>query len=236
MLTGSRLGVARSVGYLQRAFAYSRVATPAMISRPSQSSQGLATVSTGGSIRVALDWTPNTNHTGFYVARASGWYRRAGFSDVSLASPEGSTLTAGRQVASGEASLGVAPSETVVSFATTDKGKPRCVAVGALLQGSTSAICTLSSSGLSRPRDLAGRRYASYSGRFEDAIVRKMVENAGGDPAAVQCHPLDYHAYQDATTMATSSVVSAFLERSSPHRLFTSHGCLSLFRHLTTTT
>ena len=25
-------------------------------------------------VRLALDWTPNTNHTGFFVARAKGWY------------------------------------------------------------------------------------------------------------------------------------------------------------------
>jgi ABC-type nitrate/sulfonate/bicarbonate transport system substrate-binding protein len=25
-------------------------------------------------VTLALDWTPNTNHTGFYVAQQSGWY------------------------------------------------------------------------------------------------------------------------------------------------------------------
>jgi ABC-type nitrate/sulfonate/bicarbonate transport system substrate-binding protein len=27
---------------------------------------------------VALDWTPNSNHTGIYVAIAKGWYEEAG--------------------------------------------------------------------------------------------------------------------------------------------------------------
>ena len=27
---------------------------------------------------LALDWTPNTNHTGIYVALAKGWYRAEG--------------------------------------------------------------------------------------------------------------------------------------------------------------
>ena len=31
-----------------------------------------------GTVRLALDWTPNTNHTGFYVAAAKGWYDEAG--------------------------------------------------------------------------------------------------------------------------------------------------------------
>ena len=33
---------------------------------------------TTGTVRLALDWTPNTNHTGFYVAQANGWYADAG--------------------------------------------------------------------------------------------------------------------------------------------------------------
>src|SRR5450755_4973901 len=28
-------------------------------------------------VTLALDWTPNTNHTGFYVAQYSGWYAHA---------------------------------------------------------------------------------------------------------------------------------------------------------------
>ena len=29
-------------------------------------------------IRFALDWTPNTNHTGLYVAQQQGWFADAG--------------------------------------------------------------------------------------------------------------------------------------------------------------
>uniref|UniRef100_UPI002ACDBF57 ABC transporter substrate-binding protein n=1 Tax=Chloroflexus sp. TaxID=1904827 RepID=UPI002ACDBF57 len=38
-------------------------------------------------ITLALDWTPNTNHIGFYVAAGKGWYQNAGL-EVSLLSPE----------------------------------------------------------------------------------------------------------------------------------------------------
>lgn len=37
-------------------------------------------------ITVALDWTPNTNHVGFYAARALGKYRQFGLS-VKFISP-----------------------------------------------------------------------------------------------------------------------------------------------------
>ena len=32
----------------------------------------------GDTVTVQLDWTPNTNHTGIYVALAKGWYKDAG--------------------------------------------------------------------------------------------------------------------------------------------------------------
>ena len=33
---------------------------------------------TPAKVRLALDWTPNTDHTGFFVAKHEGWYRDAG--------------------------------------------------------------------------------------------------------------------------------------------------------------
>ena len=37
-------------------------------------------------VDLALDWTPNTNHTGIYVAQAGGYYDEAGL-DVRVRSP-----------------------------------------------------------------------------------------------------------------------------------------------------
>ena len=31
-----------------------------------------------GKVRIALDWTPNTNHTGLYVALNKGYFAEAG--------------------------------------------------------------------------------------------------------------------------------------------------------------
>ena len=37
----------------------------------------------GRTVRFALDWTPNTNHTGLYVAQQQGWFTDAGL-DVQI--------------------------------------------------------------------------------------------------------------------------------------------------------
>jgi len=160
--------------------------------------------------RLALDWTPNTNHTGFYVARAQG------LCNIEFVLPEDAAaegMTPARLVAAGKADFAIAPSETAVSFATSESSKPRLQAVAAVLQGSTSAIATLKSSGIDTPAMLAGKRYASYVGRFEDAIVAQMVTNSGGDGTAVDFHPLPAHAYGDEDTMNAGSVVASMLEK-----------------------
>lgn len=139
-------------------------------------------------ITIALDWTPNGNHVGFYVAKAKGLYDAAGLA-VTLLSPhrDAYKATPASKVASGTATFAVTPSETVISHATWPSGspdpKPRLVAVAALLQRDDSAIVTLSSSGIDTPAKLEGKRYASYGARYEGRIVQQMIKNAGGSGA-----------------------------------------------------
>ena len=106
------------------------------------------------SLSVALDWSPNTNHIGFYVAKSNGWYCDAGLS-VQLVSPhrDGYKRTPASRVADGSCDYCVTPSESVVSAHTQPPGvhKPTLLAVATLQQRSTSAVVTLKSSGLDTP-------------------------------------------------------------------------------------
>ena len=131
-------------------------------------------------IDLVLDWTPNTNHTGFYVAAAEGHYAEAGL-DVSIRSPAADDYetTPAKRVATGEATLAIAPSESVISY-RTHPDYPSLTAVAAVCQTDESAIVTLAESDVDRPADLDGRRYASYDARFEDHIVSAMIRNDGG--------------------------------------------------------
>ena len=135
-------------------------------------------------LRLALDWTPNANHSGFYVALARGWYKEANI-DLEIFSPSPeyeSHETPARRIMNGDADICVAPSESLISCWTTDESKgPKPVCVATLLQASTSAIVTLKGSGISSLAQLdATKTYASYTGRFEMNIVRQMIKNAGG--------------------------------------------------------
>lgn len=131
-------------------------------------------------IRVALDWTANTNHTGFYVAREIGLYTDADL-DVALITPnlDGYETTPAKKLELGLADFALAPFESVISLHTKQHNVP-VQAIAALLQEDISAVVTLSSSAITRPNELDGRTYASYKARYEDSIIRQMVINDGG--------------------------------------------------------
>ncbi len=132
-------------------------------------------------LELALDWTPNTNHTGIYVARAEGYYDDADLS-VRIRSPaeDGYEQTPAKRVATGDADLAIAPSESALSYQTHPEYEP-LVAVAAICQQDNSAIVALGDSDIDRPADLDGRTYASYDARFEDHIVAQLVRNNGGE-------------------------------------------------------
>ena len=74
------------------------------------------------SIAIALDWTLNTNHTGFVVAKALGYYEKEGL-HVNLIEPGVPYVPPAERVRDGSATFAVAPSETAIS-SRSQKDKP----------------------------------------------------------------------------------------------------------------
>ncbi len=131
-------------------------------------------------ITLALDWSPNTLHAGYFIAEAEGYFKDNQL-DVTFVSPEEDNYatTPAKKVADRQAHVAVAPSESVISFNTLPDAVP-LVAIAAVLQEDASAIVTRSDSGITRPAQLDGKTFASYQARFEDDIVRQLVQADGG--------------------------------------------------------
>lgn len=130
--------------------------------------------------KVALDWTANTNHTGFYVAKAKGFYEKAGL-EVSLITPDEDNyaVTPAKKVELGLADVALCPFESIISYHT--KSNPfNAVAIAAIFREDISAITVLESSTIQSPKDLDNKSYASYKARYEDHIVAQMIKNDGG--------------------------------------------------------
>lgn len=127
------------------------------------------------SMSLALDWTPNTNHTGIYVALAQNWYRSEGI-DLHLL-PYSANVSPDVLVSSGKADVGISATEGIVADAAV--GQP-VVSIAAIIQHNTSALVTLASSGLTRPRDLDGKIYGGFGAPYESAVVGEIIQKDGG--------------------------------------------------------
>jgi len=124
---------------------------------------------------VILDWTPNTNHTGMYVALAKGWYKDEGL-DVKIL-PYASGTAPDVLVTSGKADVGVSSAEGVVSSAAA--GNP-VVSIAAIVQHNTSGFMALSDSGIKTAKDLDNKIYGGYGSPIEKAILHKIITTDGG--------------------------------------------------------
>jgi len=142
-------------------------------------------------LRLALDWTPNSNHAGFYLALEKGWYKDAGIDLIIMPpSPDYShDETPARRVVHGTADLCVCPSESLISCWSSDSGKVKPICIAALLQNDTSAIAVPVSSGITSMAQLDGKKYASYGGRFEMKIIEQMIKDAGGEGTVIEVVP-----------------------------------------------
>lgn len=135
-------------------------------------------------VDVVLDWTPNTNHSGLYVAQERGYFADAGL-DVTIVEPG---ETSGSQLlAAGKADFAYTVAESLVP--ARDQGAD-IVSVATVIEHNTSSLISLASSGITRPRDLAGHSYGSYGSALEEALIKKLVACDGGDPSAVTFAPL----------------------------------------------
>lgn len=142
-------------------------------------------------VTLTLDWTPNTNHTGFYVAQQKGWYKEQGIDLQILPYTEAAGPDA--LVSAGKADFGISFEEQVVADRMT--GLP-VKSVAAIIQHNTSALVTLKSSGIDRPAKLEDTRYAGFGTPYEVPVIEEVVKCDKGDPSKIKEITADLFGYQ----------------------------------------
>lgn len=141
-------------------------------------------------IRLALDWAPNPNHAGLLVAHQRGYFAAAGV-DAHFVPAERDRGLIDIMLA-GAAELGFAFAGTVIERRALGES---FVAVAALGQRHRSALAVLRDSGIMRPADLAGKRYASFGhAPLEEAIIRRMLAHDGAPDPAFHLTPVRFAA------------------------------------------
>ncbi|MCE7947897.1 MAG: ABC transporter substrate-binding protein [Chloroflexi bacterium CFX4] len=121
-----------------------------------------------------LDWTPNTNHIGLYVAQAKGYYTAA---NLNVTIQPAGDIAVDQVVASGAAQFGISYQEGMTYSRAA--GLP-VVSVAAIIQHNTSGFASLSAKQpLKTPADLVGLRYGSFGSAIERPILEALIACSG---------------------------------------------------------
>lgn len=136
-------------------------------------------------VTFVLDWTPNTNHTGLYVAQEKGYFDEEGLEVEIVQPPEDG---ADALVASGKAQFGISFQDTMAPGVTGEDAL-RTTAVAAVVQHNTSGIISRKGEGMDRPKGLEGKKYATWDAPIEKAMMKNVVEADGGDFSKVELIP-----------------------------------------------
>lgn len=131
-------------------------------------------------VSLMLDWTPNVNHTGIYVAYDKGWFTEEGI-DLEIIAPAGVTVET--VVGSGKADFGVSFQEYVTSARI--EGVP-IISIAAVIQHNTSGFISLKDRGITKAADFAGHSYGAFGLQIEKAIISAMITRDGGSPESIK--------------------------------------------------
>lgn len=147
--------------------------------QPADKDQALTKVS------IVLDWTENTNHTGLFVARDLGYYKEAGLDVNIVKAPEDG---AEALVGAGRADFGISFQDFLANSWTADQPLP-VTALAAIISHNSSGLLSLASENITRPKDLEGKKYATWDLPVEQATIKNVMEKDGGDFSKLKMIP-----------------------------------------------
>ena len=165
-----------TAGLSRRAFVGASLASAAtLVLAGCNSGSGSASDSKAASgektkITFCLDYTPNTNHTGIYVAQNKGF-----FADEGL------------EVEAGQAQLGVSYQDYLA--AAYDAGNTGLTAVAAVIQHNTSGIMSRAEDGITHAALMEDHVYTTWDMAVEQATIKQIMTTDGGDFSKLKMVP-----------------------------------------------
>ena len=128
-------------------------------------------------VTLVLDYVPNTNHTGFYVAEKMGYFEEQGL-DVEIIEPGDNDSTT--LCAVGKAEFAVTYQENVTYARTA--GEPLPIrAIATIIQHNTSGFVTDAAAGITSPKDFEGKVYAGWQAPSEAAVLEAVMKKYDAD-------------------------------------------------------
>ena len=136
-------------------------------------------------ISFVLDYSPNVNHTGIYVAISKGWFAEEGIELEMVPVPADG---ADALIGSGGADMGVTYQDYIANSLASDTPMPY-TALAAIVQHNTSGIMSREEDGITSPKGLEGHTYATWDLPVEQATIKRVMEVDGGDYSKLELVP-----------------------------------------------
>ena len=128
-------------------------------------------------VTMVLDWTPNTNHTGLYVALENVYFEQEGLNVKKVKQSEGGASTL---VATEKADFGISYQEEV-TYAKTSTDPLPIKAIAAVIQHNTSGFASPVSKNITSPKDFEGKTYGGWGSPSENAILDAVMKKENVD-------------------------------------------------------
>ena len=125
-------------------------------------------------IRLALDWYPNANHAGIFIAQEKNYFLEEGLKVEIYTPSDPSTVL--QTVGAGSDEFGISYQPDLIL--ARDKGIP-VVSVGAIVQHPLNVVMFLKEKQIKSPKDLKGRKIAYPGIPLNEAILDTMLKFDG---------------------------------------------------------
>lgn len=131
-------------------------------------------------VTFVLDWTPNTNHTGIYVAKSLGYFEEEGL-DVDIIFP--GEAGANQLIATGNADFGISYQEGLM---LARQAELPLVSITAIMQHNTAGYASPVEKGITSPADLEDKTFGMNMSDLSRAIMSTAMEENGADFSTVK--------------------------------------------------
>ncbi|HWV24200.1 MAG TPA: ABC transporter substrate-binding protein [Thermomicrobiales bacterium] len=132
-------------------------------------------------INVVLDWFPNTNHTGFYIALERGYFREVGI-DARISGDVHGVLDID------DADMVLGPSISMLEKRGHGAG---LTGIATITQVNDSGIVSLKDAEITSPRHLECQRLTHWEPEWFHAVIGEAMRLDGGDYNKVTLVPMD---------------------------------------------
>lgn len=156
-------------------------------------------------VTLALDWYPNANHAGIYLARDRGYFTDAGL-DVEIVVPSDPT-TVLQTVGAGRDTFGISYHSEVLFARAQDVP---VVSIAALVQHPLNSLMVLADSDIETPADLAGKTVAVTGLPADDAFLATILDEVGLAMEDVETVNVGYDLMPAVLSGRTDAVIGVY--------------------------